>query len=126
MASLPAALHNQYGPTETTVDVLVWDCHERAQRVVPIGRPIDNTCAYVLDPDLQPIPVGVPGELHIGGLALARSYLNRFTTIDASERIEIGADCMIGPYCYITDHDHTFKATQVIPTPADDQLFAIS
>jgi len=77
-ATLPAALVNQYGPTETTVDVLVWDCHGGDRpRAIPIGRPIDNACAYILDPDLQPVPVSVPGELHIAGLPLARGYLNR-------------------------------------------------
>lgn len=73
-----AKLHNQYGPTETTIDVLIWDCDgDTKRRTVPIGRPIDNAQAYVLDSDLQPAPVGVIGELHIGGLPLARGYLNR-------------------------------------------------
>jgi len=77
-ATVTADLHNQYGPTETTVDVLCWDCRpERpARKGVPIGRPVDNTVAYILDSDLQPVPVDVTGELYIGGHPLARGYLD--------------------------------------------------
>jgi acyl carrier protein len=75
---LDAELHNLYGPTEAAVDVTYWDCQSEPDRpVVPIGRPIANIQIYILDAYLQPVPVGVTGELHIGGIGLARGYLNR-------------------------------------------------
>jgi aspartate racemase len=78
-ALLPAVpLFNEYGPTEATVWSTVYRCHPRQRRTsVPIGRPIPNTQCYVLDPHLNPVPVGVPGELYLGGDGLARGYLNR-------------------------------------------------
>jgi amino acid adenylation domain-containing protein len=73
-----ARLCHQYGPTETTIDVAAWDCSpDDARAVIPIGRPISNTRLYVLDGELRPVPVGLPGQLYVGGLALARAYLNR-------------------------------------------------
>ena len=73
-----AELHNLYGPTEAAVDVTFWECErESERRVVPIGRPIANTQIYILDSQLQPAPVGAPGELYIGGEGLARGYLRR-------------------------------------------------
>jgi amino acid adenylation domain-containing protein len=73
-----AALYNHYGPTETTVTSVFWPCpRETTDRTLPIGRPIANTRLYVLDGKQQPVPVGVPGELYIGGAGLARGYLNR-------------------------------------------------
>jgi amino acid adenylation domain-containing protein len=74
---LPARLHNLYGPTEAAVDVSFWECHPRADGRVPIGLPIANVALHVLDARLQPLPLGVPGELHIGGACLARGYLNQ-------------------------------------------------
>jgi amino acid adenylation domain-containing protein len=75
---LDAELHNLYGPTEAAVDVTYWDCSREAQcTAVPIGRPISNVRTYILDQHLAPVPIGVAGELHIGGVALARGYLNR-------------------------------------------------
>ena len=67
---------NAYGPTEATVWATVARCLD-ATRKPPIGRPIPNTQIYILDADGQPVPVGLPGELHIGGPGLARGYLNR-------------------------------------------------
>ncbi|HVG11019.1 MAG TPA: amino acid adenylation domain-containing protein [Thermoanaerobaculia bacterium] len=69
-------LHNLYGPTEASVDVTYHAC-KPGGRAVPIGRPIDNTSILILDRESQPVPVGVPGELHIGGVNLARGYLGR-------------------------------------------------
>ncbi|MDK3158298.1 amino acid adenylation domain-containing protein [Kamptonema cortianum] len=77
-SKLNAQLHNLYGPTEAAIDVTYWECHPGSQLgKVPIGRPIANTEIYILDQHQQPVPIGVAGELHIGGMGLARGYLNR-------------------------------------------------
>jgi amino acid adenylation domain-containing protein len=75
---LSARLHNLYGPTETAVDVSSWECHagESGPRT-PIGDPIDNIRLYVLDTQIAPVPIGLPGELFIGGAGLARGYHGR-------------------------------------------------
>jgi len=78
LQSLPnVALTNLYGPTEAAIEVTVWECRRTDQRVrVPIGRPIANVRIYVLDRHDQPVPIGVAGEIHIGGVAVGRGYLN--------------------------------------------------
>jgi len=77
-AQLPVELYNLYGPTETTVYSTCWRCQPGVgQRYAPLGRPIANTQVYVLGQSLQPMPVGIPGELYIGGTGLARGYFNR-------------------------------------------------
>ncbi len=79
-AALPGRkLHNLYGPTEAAVDVSYWECpeQENSHSSVPIGRPINNIQLRVLDKYLKLVPQGVVGELHIGGIGLARGYLNR-------------------------------------------------
>ncbi len=74
-------MFNHYGPTETTVGTLTYSIQpeEIGQRsqTVPIGRAIANAQVYLLDSYLQPVPIGVPGELYIGGAGVARGYLNR-------------------------------------------------
>ncbi|MDM8560649.1 amino acid adenylation domain-containing protein [Candidatus Parabeggiatoa sp. HSG14] len=75
---LPVELHNLYGPTEAAVDVTHWWCQrDNPLNQVPIGQPIANIQIYLLDSYLQQVPIGVPGELYIGGVGVARGYLNR-------------------------------------------------
>ena len=70
---------NHYGPTETTVGILTQqaDVADRAASTLPIGTPLANARAYVLDPWLNPVPKGVAGELYLGGPGLAQGYLQR-------------------------------------------------
>ncbi|MEG4292485.1 amino acid adenylation domain-containing protein [Microcoleus sp. C2C3] len=78
LEQLNAELHNLYGPTEAAIDVTFWACQpNRNEKIVPIGRPIANTQIYILEKNLQPVPIGVSGELHIGGVGLARGYWNK-------------------------------------------------
>jgi amino acid adenylation domain-containing protein len=79
LAAWPAGaapeLLNLYGPTEAAVDVTGWRCEsENPLATVPIGRPAANTVTYVLDAHLRPMPIGIPGELYLGGVQLARGY----------------------------------------------------
>ena len=71
-------LYNLYGPTEAAVDATWWTCRRGDPRPpIPIGRPIANVQAYILDANRQPVAPGVPGELYIGGAGLARGYSER-------------------------------------------------
>jgi amino acid adenylation domain-containing protein len=75
----PARLVHVYGPTETTT-FATWHLVEQVAEnatTIPIGRPIANTTLYLLDGNMQPVPVGIPGEVYVGGDGVARGYLNR-------------------------------------------------
>jgi natural product biosynthesis luciferase-like monooxygenase protein/FkbM family methyltransferase len=74
--STPARLMNMYGPTETTIWSTTYTVDQAGDRL-PIGRPIVNTTLYILDPSLQPVPIGVAGELYIGGEGVVRGYFDR-------------------------------------------------
>ncbi|MBF0398665.1 MAG: amino acid adenylation domain-containing protein, partial [Desulfobacterales bacterium] len=71
---MKASLYNLYGPTEATIDASYFYCDE--SETVSIGKPISNTQIYIFDKALNHVPIGVSGEIHIGGLGLARGYLN--------------------------------------------------
>lgn len=70
-------LFSEYGATETTVFSSVYNCLEQTHEIAPVGNPIDNGEMYVLDEFLAPCPIGVPGEVHFGGIALALGYWRR-------------------------------------------------
>jgi len=76
LVAMTASLWNMYGPTETTIWSTLAGVKPETETIL-IGRPIANTTTYILDQNLQPVPVGVVGELYIGGDGLARGYLNR-------------------------------------------------
>jgi len=80
---------NHYGPTETTVGVLTyrvsteWETHRDISATVPLGKPLPNVQIYILDRDTRPTPIGVPGELCVGGSLVTRGYFNRPEMTDA-------------------------------------------
>ncbi|HEX4495130.1 MAG TPA: amino acid adenylation domain-containing protein, partial [Thermoanaerobaculia bacterium] len=75
-SGLRARLHNLYGPTEAAVDVTFWACGLEGFSV-PIGRPVANTQVHVLDAGMHPVPLGVTGELFLGGVQVGRGYLGK-------------------------------------------------
>jgi acyl-coenzyme A synthetase/AMP-(fatty) acid ligase/acyl carrier protein len=96
-------LVNEYGPTETVVGCCVYTLDGRRDlpSTVPIGRPIANTQLYILDRALRPVPVGISGELYIGGAGLARGYLNR-PELTAQKFIQVSFDSGIPVRLYKT------------------------
>ncbi|HVG07844.1 MAG TPA: amino acid adenylation domain-containing protein [Thermoanaerobaculia bacterium] len=77
LATLPGEIHNMYGPTETTIWSTTHRLGKTAAGAVSIGRPIVNTTIYIVDANLVPLPIGVPGEALIGGDGVVRGYLGR-------------------------------------------------
>ena len=78
VAALAGGLYNIYGPTEACIDIACWDCRrELGGHRVPVGRPIAGKRVLLLDAALEPVPIGLPGELCAGGDGLARGYLGR-------------------------------------------------
>ncbi|WP_405095979.1 amino acid adenylation domain-containing protein [Micromonospora sp. NBC_01412] len=99
---LDAELHNLYGPTEAAVDVSAWHCPpEPDGPSVPIGRPVANVQLYVLDTHRRPTPFGVPGELWIGGVQVARGYLHR-PELTAERFVECAVPGLSGGRLYRT------------------------
>ncbi|VEP12992.1 Amino acid adenylation domain protein (fragment) [Hyella patelloides LEGE 07179] len=99
---------NHYGPTETTIGVLTYQVNGSNEdaSTVPLGRPLGNSKIYLLDSHLQPLPIGVPGEIYISGAGLARGYFNQsdltrerfiFSSLYADERLYQTGDK--GRYC---------------------------
>ena len=74
---LDASFTTSYGPTETSSASRLGNAAPDTRGIIPIGRPIANVRLYVLDAERKPLPIGVPGELYIGGVAVGRGYLNR-------------------------------------------------
>jgi amino acid adenylation domain-containing protein len=125
--STPMELWNVYGPTETTI----WSTVRRVYPgtgPIPVGRPIANTTAYILDAQQQPVPINVPGELYLGGIGLARGYRNKPTLTAekfipnpfSPENRELGADPRLyrtGDYA-LYRHDGTIE----VQGRADNQV----
>jgi enterobactin synthetase component F len=124
-------LHNLYGPTEAAVDVTHWACDRAGEPTIPIGRPVWNTDAYILDPALQPCPRGTVGELYLAGVQLADGYRGRpaltaerfvadpygppgsrmYRTGDLARRRPDGAL----EYCGRTDHQVKVRGVRIEP-----------
>nr|WP_320189834.1 amino acid adenylation domain-containing protein [uncultured Desulfobacter sp.] len=105
---------NAYGPTEATVCASACVCTDEDTDQLPIGQPIDNTSLYVLNKNLEPVPIGVPGQLYIGGTGLARGYLNR-PTLNQEKFIE-------NPFKEITGHNRLYQTGDMVCFLTDSTL----
>jgi amino acid adenylation domain-containing protein len=119
----PAELHNLYGPTEASIDVSWWPCEEKRSWGVPIGKPIANTQFYVVDREGRLAPVGVLGELYLGGVGLGRGYWNR-PELTADKFIPDGFSGARGSRLYKTGDLVRFRQDGVLEYVgrADDQV----
>ena len=109
-----ATLLNFYGPTETCVDVAVWPCRRDAEeRSMPIGRPIGNVRMHILDRNRQLVPIGQPGEIYIGGRALAAGYLDR-PDLTAAAFVPNPIDPEFSPRLYRTGDIGRYRADGAI------------
>jgi amino acid adenylation domain-containing protein len=119
-----AACHNGYGTTEATIVSLDWKCADLpGQSTVPIGRPIANTQAYILDPQRQLVPPGVPGEICVGGAGVACGYLNR-PELTAERFVDDEFGGVTGAKLYLTGDLGRMRADGVFEFAgrADDQI----
>ena len=109
-----AELHNLYGPTEATISATCWTCRmDDELHTVPIGRPIANTQAYILDRHQKIVPIGVPGELYLGGAGLAAGYLNR-PELTAEKFVGNPFDPRVGARLYRTGDRARYRADGAI------------
>ncbi|MCX4093065.1 non-ribosomal peptide synthetase [Nocardia sp. alder85J] len=107
-----ARLHNLYGPTEAAVDVTYHEVAETDAVAVPIGRPVWNTRVYVLDARLHPVAPGVPGELYLAGVQLARGYLGR---------ADLSADRFVADPFSVTG-ERMYRTGDLVAWTADGEL----
>ncbi len=105
---------NAYGPTEASVCASAWICSQESGEHLPIGKPIDNTSLYVLNEDLEPVPIGEPGQLYIAGAGLARGYLNR-PDLDRKKFIE-------NPFSDLEGHERLYRTGDVVRFIPDSTL----
>ncbi|KAI9239022.1 MAG: Non-ribosomal peptide synthetase module [Podila humilis] len=111
----PVRIFNAYGPTETTVNASMYEITGTIKQLerLPIGRPISNTRVYVLDKHLVPVPIGVAGELYIGGPGVANGYLNR---------PELTSECFIpDPFSNVPD-TRMYKTGDLVRYLSDGEL----
>jgi amino acid adenylation domain-containing protein/non-ribosomal peptide synthase protein (TIGR01720 family) len=107
-------LDNLYGPTEAAVEVTWWRYEPGSDRTsVPIGRPVANTILPVLGPDFRPMPIGVPGELCIGGLQVGRGYLGR-PALTAERFVPDSVSGVAGARLYLTGDLARWRSDGVI------------